>query len=120
MTGLLWAGRATLSDPASRIPPEKFAVLNRAALDACDARDGVTDGVIENPRSCRFDPQVVACTRRRRCRLPDGSAGRARRGRSTGRRRIREPARSSFQACRPAASWAGVQPPAGPDALRDS
>ena len=61
MTGLLWAGRATLSDPASRIPPEKFAVLNRAVLNACDARDGVTDGVIENPRSCQFDPQVVAC-----------------------------------------------------------
>jgi feruloyl esterase len=61
MTGLLWAGRATLSDPASRIPAEKFAVLNRAALNACDARDGVTDGVIENPRSCRFDPQVLMC-----------------------------------------------------------
>src|SRR5687767_11629524 len=61
MTGLLWAGRATLGDPASRIPPEKFAVLNRAALNACDAQDGVTDGVRENPRGCRFDPQVVAC-----------------------------------------------------------
>ena len=61
MTGLLWAGRATLSDPASRIPAEKFAILNRAALNACDARDGVADGVIENPRSCRFDPQVVMC-----------------------------------------------------------
>ena len=61
MTGLLWAGRATLTDPASRIPPEKFAVLNRAVLNACDAQDGVTDGVLENPRSCRFDPQVVAC-----------------------------------------------------------
>jgi len=61
MTGLLWAGRATLSDPANRIPAERFAILNRAALNACDARDGVADGVIENPRSCRFDPQVVMC-----------------------------------------------------------
>jgi feruloyl esterase len=61
MTGLLWAGRATLSDPASRIPAEKFAVLNRAALNACDPQDGVADGVIENPRSCRFDPQVLMC-----------------------------------------------------------
>ena len=61
MTGLLWAGRATLSDPASRIPAEKFAILNRAALSACDARDGVAEGVIENPSSCRFDPQVVMC-----------------------------------------------------------
>ena len=61
MTGLLWAGRATLGNPASRIPQEKFAVLNRAVLNACDAQDGVTDGVLEDPRSCRFDPQVVAC-----------------------------------------------------------
>jgi Tannase and feruloyl esterase len=61
MTGLLWAGRATLSDSASRIPAEKLALLNRAALNACDAQDGVTDGVIENPRGCRFDPQVVMC-----------------------------------------------------------
>ena len=61
MVGLLWAGRATLSDPASRLTPEHFAVLNRASLNACDASDGVTDGVIENPRSCRVDPQVVAC-----------------------------------------------------------
>jgi feruloyl esterase len=61
MTGLLWAGRATLSDQASRIPAEKFAVLNRAALNACDLQDGVMDGVIENPRSCAFDPKVVAC-----------------------------------------------------------
>ena len=61
MTGLLWAGRATLSDPANRLPAEKLAILNRAALNACDARDGVADGVIENPRSCRFDPQVVRC-----------------------------------------------------------
>ena len=61
MTGLLWAGRATLGDPASHIPAEKLAILNRAALNACDARDGVADGVIENPRSCRFDPQAVTC-----------------------------------------------------------
>ena len=61
MTGLLWAGRATLGDQASRIPAEKFGVLNRAALTACDAQDGVADGVIEDPRSCRVDPQVVLC-----------------------------------------------------------
>jgi feruloyl esterase len=61
MAGLMWVGRATLSDSASYIPPAKFAVVNRAALNACDALDGVTDGVIDDPRRCRFDPKVLAC-----------------------------------------------------------
>jgi feruloyl esterase len=30
-------------------------------LDACDARDGVKDGVIDDPRRCRFDPKVLQC-----------------------------------------------------------
>jgi len=45
----------------SYIPPEKYAVLHDAALNACDARDGVKDGVLENPAACRFDPKVVEC-----------------------------------------------------------
>ena len=30
-------------------------------LAACDSLDGVTDGVLEDPRRCHFDPQVLAC-----------------------------------------------------------
>ena len=30
----------------SYIPPEKYAIVHKAALDACDAADGVTDGEI--------------------------------------------------------------------------
>jgi feruloyl esterase len=30
-------------------------------LKQCDALDGVTDGLIENPTRCKFDPGVVEC-----------------------------------------------------------
>jgi len=44
------------------IPPAKYAVLHRAALDACDAKDGVLDGVIADPRRCHFDPKTIQCS----------------------------------------------------------
>jgi hypothetical protein len=31
------------------------------ALNACDAADGVKDGMIFNPIACRFDPRTLAC-----------------------------------------------------------
>lgn len=43
------------------IPPSKYAAINRAALDKCDALDGVRDGFIEDPMLCHFDPQTIAC-----------------------------------------------------------
>lgn len=60
------AGRIALNqainrDAAHVIPREKYAMVHAAVLDACDGLDGVTDGVLENPRACRFDPQVLEC-----------------------------------------------------------
>jgi feruloyl esterase len=43
------------------ISPDKYAVLNRAALDACDTLDGVKDSAIEDPTRCKFDPVSVQC-----------------------------------------------------------
>ncbi len=43
------------------IPPSKYAVIHRAALDKCDALDGARDGVIEDPMLCHFDPQTIVC-----------------------------------------------------------
>lgn len=46
----------------SSIPSEKYPAMHSAVLDACDAIDGVKDGVIEDPSRCHFDPRVLECT----------------------------------------------------------
>ena len=46
----------------SYIPPEKYPAVHKAVMDACDLKDGVKDGIIENPPACRFDPKVLQCT----------------------------------------------------------
>ena len=47
--------------PQSAIPAGKYPLIHNAVLQACDARDGVRDGVIENPTSCAFDYKVLEC-----------------------------------------------------------
>src|SRR5580658_5899942 len=37
----------------------KFQAATAAAVESCDAADGVKDGVLENPRACAFDPKVL-------------------------------------------------------------
>jgi len=59
---LVAASQATHRDAASFIPREKLAVLHRAALNACDQRDGLRDGLISDPMRCKFDPAVTACS----------------------------------------------------------
>ena len=43
-------------------PPPSCRRSTSGAIAACDARDGVTDGVIENPPACPFDPGSLQCT----------------------------------------------------------
>ncbi len=36
-------------------------LLGKGILDACDAQDGIADGIVSNPAACRFDPAVLQC-----------------------------------------------------------
>jgi feruloyl esterase len=45
----------------SLIPAAKLPLLTRGAVAACDAADGLKDGLIDDPRQCRFDPGVLEC-----------------------------------------------------------
>jgi len=53
--------QSTLKDPESYIQPAKVKLLADAVNRACDAKDGIPDGVLDDPFSCRFDPEVLAC-----------------------------------------------------------
>lgn len=58
---MMSVGLTVHKNEASFILPAKLTVLHQAVLNACDARDGVKDGVLENPRACTFNPEVLAC-----------------------------------------------------------
>jgi len=62
LTKALADARATTLDPASYIPSSKLPTLSRAVNAACDALDGVTDGVLSDPRQCKFDPASLLCS----------------------------------------------------------
>ena len=57
----LWLAVQTFKDPSAYIPPDKYAMIHRFVLDACDANDGLKDGLIENPESCHIDFRGLQC-----------------------------------------------------------
>ncbi len=39
----------------------KVETLHKAVMDACDALDGVKDGILSNPEKCHYDPAALLC-----------------------------------------------------------
>jgi hypothetical protein len=56
--GFVWNSQALTAAP---IPPAKLPAINDAVIAACDADDGLVDGVISDPARCAFDPAVLRC-----------------------------------------------------------
>ena len=65
-----WTGRAVAAlrvakpleaNEAARLSEEKRSLVHDAVLEACDADDGVTDGVVGDPERCNFDPSALLC-----------------------------------------------------------
>jgi feruloyl esterase len=68
--GLDWTGRATQAVrieqrletlEAARLLAPQRQLLHRGVITACDALDGVKDGLIESPERCTFDPGSLRC-----------------------------------------------------------
>ena len=49
------------SDPQAYFSSLKLHTIQEASLAACDALDGVKDGIINDPSKCHFDPKVLLC-----------------------------------------------------------
>ena len=58
--GAMWNQKAMTQAPVS---PEKMLLVAQKVMDKCDAVDGLKDGLIDDPRACRFDAvrDVPAC-----------------------------------------------------------
>jgi feruloyl esterase len=60
-TSFVWNERALTRDDAHRIPVEKLPAIQKTVLAACDASDGLKDGLVSNPLACRIDLSVLTC-----------------------------------------------------------
>ena len=49
------------ADGSPLLTQAKLALLTKSAVAACDATDGLKDGLIDDPRRCSFDPATLAC-----------------------------------------------------------
>jgi feruloyl esterase len=60
--GQIWIYQATALSADSALSPETRRAINDKVLAACDARDGVKDGVLENPRACTIRASELGVT----------------------------------------------------------
>jgi feruloyl esterase len=47
--------------PDHALTPAKVTLLSKAVVASCDARDGLADGLISDPRACTFRPETLVC-----------------------------------------------------------
>ncbi|MBL8644643.1 MAG: tannase/feruloyl esterase family alpha/beta hydrolase [Rhodospirillaceae bacterium] len=58
-----WSGKANLTDSGrSILTPDHVYLIRAAVMKKCDAKDGLADGILEDPRECDFDPAELQCT----------------------------------------------------------
>jgi feruloyl esterase len=69
-----WTGLAALATQITRamypdpdnlrkavVGPEEKELIESSYLAMCDAQDGITDGILDDPRQCKFDVATLLC-----------------------------------------------------------
>ena len=56
-----WAYAANYATRNSYVGREKLPAIHAEVLRQCDMLDEVKDGILENPRACKFDPAPMTC-----------------------------------------------------------
>jgi feruloyl esterase len=58
-------GQRILRSPANWVSNENFKAIDREILRQCDKIDGVTDGIVMDPRQCRPNLRTIECRKDR-------------------------------------------------------
>ena len=63
VTGSLWIGTVlNESFGSAGLSTAKINAANAAAVAACDAQDGIVDGIVDEPRRCTFSAHALLCS----------------------------------------------------------
>lgn len=61
LTQLHWYTDTVFGEGGAPALQSKMQLVHDAVLEKCDALDGVSDGVLEDPLACSFDPAELGC-----------------------------------------------------------
>lgn len=59
---MMWTALLQKHDPAGALTDPDWSLYEAATFRACDAIDGVRDGIVEDPTRCGFEPRALLCS----------------------------------------------------------
>ena len=58
---MMWFALQQKRNPAAALTDADWTLYENAVTRQCDAIDGVRDGIVADPRACRFDTRILEC-----------------------------------------------------------